>query len=169
MSKKKKLVISFIFFIISVLAGYEVSRFRGYIFSQIGMPTKMPQGFRRISVEKKIPPEKDWYFIVTYENTKKQQIIFNYEPQRPLFCDGGFWQKNLSVFKPKGSSKGCSFYLDVYKNNKPVQLHWFLWNRGDKTYSIYDHESILTDKEAMTVANSVGQQLVIAQDLTNAK
>lgn len=136
----------------------------------VNVPKKIPKGFKRISIVKKIPPELDWYFIVTYENAKKQQIIYNFEPQRALSCEGGFWQKNLSEFRPAGSSKGCSFYMDVYKNKTtPVRLHWFLWNKGNRTHHIFDQESILTDKEVMDMADSVGQKLVIAQDLTNKK
>lgn len=166
---KKLLLFIFSLFIISIISFIVFMRLNSLNFFTTNIPNKIPQGFKRISIVKKIPPEKDWYFIVTYENPQKQQIIFHYEPHRDIRCEGGFWQKNLLDFRPAGSSKGCSFYMDQLKNNKFVQLHWFLWNKDDKTYHIYDQESVLAEKEVMNMADSVGQKIVIVQDLTKKK
>ncbi len=166
----KKIFLILLVILVTLIISFLVTmRLNSYNLFKINIPKKVPRGFKRVSIEKKIPPEKDWYFIVTYENSKKQQIIFNYEPERPIRCEGGFWQKNLSEFRPAGSSKGCSFYMDQLKNNKFVQLHWFIWNRGNKTYHIYDQESVLAEKEVMDMADSVGQKIVIAKDLTKIK
>mgnify|MGYP001592041588 CR=1 FL=1 len=166
----KKIILFLLVIIVTIVISFIVTmKLNSYNLFRVNIPKKIPQGFKRISIVKKIPPEKDWYFIATYENAKKQQLIFHYEPHRDIRCEGGFWQKNLLDFRPAGSSKGCSFYMDQLKNNKPVQLHWFLWNRDDKTYHIYDQESVLAEKEAMDMADSVGQKIVIAQDLTKKK
>lgn len=138
-------------------------------FFTMNIPEKIPKGFKRISIVKKIPPELDWYFIATYENPKKQQVIFHYEPHRNIRCWQERWKKDLAVFKPAGSSEGCSFYIDNFVNNKPVSLHWFLWNKDNNTYHIYDKESVLTNQEAMDMAKSIGPERVIAKDLTNKK
>jgi hypothetical protein len=136
----------------------------------MNIPQKIPQGVKRIRLEKKTPPEFDWIFITTYENTNKQQVVFNQEPHRNIRCTGDKWQENLSVFKPTGSSEGCSFYIAyLNKENKTVRLHWFLWNINNTTYAIYDRESILSKQESMDLAESIKPEIVIAKDLTNKK
>ncbi len=156
-------------FIISIISFIVFMRLTSLNFFTMNIPNKIPKGFKRISIVKKIPPEKDWYFIATYENAKKQQIIFHYEPRRNIRCGQDPWKKDLSVFRPTGSSEGCSFYLEHLKNNKTARLHWFLWKKDNATYSMYDQESVLTGREVIGMAESIKPEKVIAKDLTNKK
>lgn len=166
----KKIVLIIPVIIITIVISFFVTmRLNSYNLFRVNTPKKVPAGFRRVNIEKKIPPEKDWYFIVTYENPKKQQVVFHYEPHRNIRCGQDPWKKDLAVFKPAGSGEGCSFYIENFVNNKQANLHWFLWNKGDNTYHIYDQESVLTNQEIMSMAESVGAEIVIAKDLTNKK
>lgn len=132
----------------------------------MNIPKKTPQGFKRISLVKKVPPELDWYFIVTYENPNKQQVVFHYEPHRNIRCWQEPWKQDLAAFQPSGSTEGCSFYIESSVNNKTVNLHWFLWNKGNNTYHVYDKESVLTSREVVDMAESVRPEIVIAKDVT---
>lgn len=167
--KKVLIILALIYIIIQILFIVNM-RLNAYNVFVVNIPKKNPPGFKRVNIVKRIPPEKDWYFVTTYENSDKKQVIFNYEPQRNIRCGQDWWKMNLEVFRPKNSTLGCSFYQEHLNNqNKMTKLHWFLWNVDNNTYHIYDEESLLTNQEVMEMAESVGREIVIAKDLTKIK
>ncbi len=173
MSKRTRLFFSVLAFLFIVTSGCVIVfiylKSNSYNIFIINKPDYIPKEFKKISVVKKIPPEKGWVFITTYENSQRQQINFDAEPHRNIRCWQEQWKKNLKLFRPKNSIDGCSFYMDYLNNNKTETLHWFLWNVDNNTYAIYDQESILTNQEAIDMAQSISPQINIVKDLTLKK
>lgn len=173
--KNKKttiIILLVIFFILSFMVSYYLKVYENS-FLKINLPNKIPNGFTRRSIEKRLPPDIAWMFIVKYENDKSQQIIYKIEPQRAFICEGNYWKEGRLEFKPIGSSDGCSMYQgdmnNLQKNSVKKLLHWFVWNKDNVTYNIFDPESILTNKEAMDMADSISQQTIIAKIITTNK